>query len=106
MYFEQDNNLIGAQVYGRAISKLTAETGEILEQLGFEESVALYWSDSFYFETIFSRPPGGPSVPLVPIGSVPFANPVTRPDDGTRLFYAQCWNPKPENGVSELNLET
>jgi sugar lactone lactonase YvrE len=118
MYFDNDNNLIVAQVYGRAISKLNAETGEILEQLGFEESVAfvddvvvgpddtLYWSDSFYFQTIFSRPPGGPSVPLVPIGSVPFANPVTLSDDGTRLFYAQCWNPKPENGVYELNLET
>jgi sugar lactone lactonase YvrE len=118
MYFDNDNNLIVAQVYGRAISTLNAETGEILEQLGFEESVAfvddvvvgpddtLYWSDSFYFKTIFSRPPGGPSVPLLPIGSVPFANPVTLSDDGTRLFYAQCWNPEPENGVYELNLET
>jgi sugar lactone lactonase YvrE len=118
MYFDNDNNLIVAQVYGRAISKLNAETGEILEQLGFEESVAfvddvvvgpddtLYWTDSFYFQTIFSRPLGGPSVPLVPIGSVPFANPVTLSDDGTRLFYAQCWNPEPENGVYELNLET
>jgi sugar lactone lactonase YvrE len=125
MYFDRDNHLIVAQVYGRAISTLNAETGEILQQLGFDDaSVAfvddvvvgpgppddddetLYWSDSFYFKTIFARPPGGPSVPLLPIGSVPFANPVTLSDDGTRLFYAQCWNPTPENGVYELNLET
>ena len=118
MYFDGDNNLIVAQVYGFAISKLNAETGEILEQLGFNESVAfvddvtvgpdgtLYWTDSFYYQTIFSRSPGGPSVPLVPLFSVPFANPVTLSDDGTRLFYAQCWNPEPENGVYELNLES
>jgi sugar lactone lactonase YvrE len=118
LFFDNDNNLIVAQVYGRTITTLNAETGAILEQLGFEESVAfvddvvvgpddtLYWTDSFYFQTIFSRPTGGPSIPLMPIGSVPFANSITLSDDGTRLFYAQCWNPEPENGVYELNLES
>ena len=120
MYFDTDNNLFVAQVYGRAISKINAETGEILEALGFEDSVAfaddlavasdgtLYWSDSFYFQTIYSRSSveGGPSFPLLPIGSVPFANPVTLSTDGTRLYYAQCWNPEPVNGVYEINLVT
>ena len=49
---------------------------------------------------------GDPPVPLLPVGSVPFANPVTLSPDGTRLFYAQCWNPEAENGVFELNLVT
>lgn len=118
IYFDRDNTLIVAQVYGRQISKLNAETGEILDQLGFEDGVAfvddvivgrngsLYWTDSFYFETIFSRTPGGTSEPLLPYGTVPFANAITLSDDGSRLFYAQCWNPEPENGVYELNLET
>ena len=66
----------------------------------------LYWSDYFYYSTIFSRKPGGPSVPLLPPGSVPFANPVTLSTDETRLFYAQCWNPDPVNGVYEYNLMT
>jgi sugar lactone lactonase YvrE len=118
MMFDSDNNLIVARVVGRAISTLNAETGQIIESLGFEDSVGfpddvavasdgtLYWSDYFYYKTIFSRKPGGPSVPLLPPGSVPFANPVTLSTDETRLFYGQCWNPEPVNGVYEYNLMT
>lgn len=82
MFFDSDNNLIVARVTGRAISTLNAQTGQVSESLGFEDSVAfpddvavdsngtIYWSDYFYYSTIFSRKPGGPSVPLLPPGSV------------------------------------
>lgn len=118
MFFDNDNNLLAAQVYGRAISKLNAETGEILEALGFEDSVVfpddvavapdgtLYWSDTFYFSTIMMRSSGGESVPLLSPGSVPFANPVTLDTNGSSVFHAQCWNQEPVNGVCEHNLVT
>lgn len=118
MFFDNDNNLIVAQVYGRGISKLNSSNGDIAEALGFEESVVfpddvtvgpdgtLYWSDYFYFSTIMMRRPGEDSVPLLRPGSVPFANPVTLDPNGVRLFYAQCWNPEPVNGVYEHNLVT
>mmetsp|Transcript_15670 Transcript_15670/g.23712 ORF Transcript_15670/g.23712 Transcript_15670/m.23712 type:complete len:481 (-) Transcript_15670:69-1511(-) len=50
--------------------------------------------------------PDGPSVPLLPVGSVPYANPVTLSEDGNRLFYAQCWNVQDDNSLFELDLET
>lgn len=119
IFFDAENNIIAAQVYGRAISKVDPETGEILETLGFNDSVAfpddvrttsdgtfLYWTDSFYFQTIMKRGPDNISEPLLPSGSVPNANPVTLSSDETRLFYAQCWDPEPVNGLYEYNLVT
>jgi hypothetical protein len=33
-----------------------------------------FYTDPIFYKTVFARPPGGPSIPLLPIGSVPFAN--------------------------------
>ena len=106
MFFDRDNFLHVAQVYGRAISTLDPTTGEIVGKIRFDEPggdlVAfpddlfidskgmMYYTDPAYYQTVFARPPVGPSMPLVPIGSVPFANPVTMSDDETKLYYAQC----------------
>ena len=123
MYFDQEDNLLRvAQVYGRAISTLNPATGEIVNQLHFDEPSGdlvafpddlfidskgtMYYTDPAYYRTVFARPPVGPSMPLVPIGSVPFANPVTMSDDETKLFYAQCWNTQGPNGLFELDLTT
>ena len=75
MYFDADNNLYVAQVWGRSISKLDPETGKILEKLGPADSVflpddvtvapngTLFWTDPG-LGTVFTRAPGGPSIPL------------------------------------------
>jgi sugar lactone lactonase YvrE len=115
MFFDADNNLYVAQVWGRSISKLDPESGEILEKLGPAESVffpddvtvgpdgTLFWTDPG-LGAVFARRPGGPSVPL-PVGGVPSANPLTLSDDGTRLFFAQCYGAGP-NGVYQLDFTT
>jgi sugar lactone lactonase YvrE len=117
LFFDAENNLYVAQVLGRAISKINPETGEILEQLGEEEGVffpddvavgpdgTLYWADIF-LGTVFRRPPGGPSEPLYPPGSYPWANPLTLSDDGKRLFFSQCFNFESPSGIYQLDLET
>ena len=66
----------------------------------------MYYTDPQYYQTVFTRSPGGPSIPLFPMGSVPFANPVTLSEDVSRLFYAQSWNIEDGNSLFELNLET
>jgi sugar lactone lactonase YvrE len=117
MYFDADNNLYVAQVWGRSISKLDPETGKLLEKLGPAESVflpddvtvapngTLFWTDPG-LGTVFTRAPGGPSIPLYyPFGEYPSANPVTVSDDGTRLFFAQCYGAGP-NGVYQRVLAT
>jgi len=116
MFFDADNNLYVAQVWGRSISKLDPETGEILEHLGPADSVflpddvtvgpdgTLFWTDPGV-GAVFARRPGGPSVPL-PLGAAyPSANPLTLSDDGTRLFFAQCYGAGP-NGVYQLDFTT
>ena len=117
MYFDADNNLYVAQVWGRQISKLDPETGEILEKLGPAESVffpddvtvgpdgTLFWTD-IGLGTVFARRPGSPSVPLYPLGAYPSANPLTLSDDGTRLFFAQCYGAGTNNGLYQLDFTT
>jgi sugar lactone lactonase YvrE len=116
MFFDADNNLYVAQVWGRSISKLDPETGKILEQLGPAELAflpddvtvgpdgTLFWTDPGV-GSVFARRPGGPSVPLYPFGAYPSANPLTLSDDGTRLFFAQCYGAGP-NGVYQLDFTT
>jgi streptogramin lyase len=116
MYFDADNNLYVAQVWGRSISKLDPETGKLLEKLGPDDFVflpddvtvapngTLFWTDPG-LGTVFGRAPGGPSFPLYAPGAYPSANPVTLSDDGTRLFFAQCYNPGP-NGLYQLDFTT
>jgi sugar lactone lactonase YvrE len=116
MFFDADNNLYVAQVWGRSISKLDPETGEILEKLGPADSVVLpddvtvgpdgtlFWTDPGV-GTVFARRPGGPSVPLYPVGAYPSANPLTLSDDGTRLFFAQCYGAG-SNGIYQLDFTT
>lgn len=121
MYFDSDNYLHVAQVYGHTISKLNIETRVVIDKLSYSEpnnlvmfpddlifgpDGTMYYTDPEYYKTVFARPPGGPSIPLLPIGSVPFANPVTLSEDGRRLFYAQCWDTQSGNNLFELNLDT
>ncbi len=117
MFFDADNNLYVAQVWGRSISKLDPETGEILEQLGPADSVflpddvtvgpdgTLFWTDPGV-GTVFGRAPGGPSVPLYAPGAYPSANPLTLSDDGTRLFFAQCYGAETNNGLYQFDFAT
>ena len=116
MFFDADNNLYVAQVWGRSISKLDPETGEILTKLGPADSVflpddvtvgpdgTLFWTDPGV-GTVFARRPGGPSVPLYSLGAYPSANPLTLSDDGTRLFFAQCYGAG-SNGIYQLDFTT
>lgn len=122
MYFDNENYLHVAQVYGRVISKINVDSGEIVEKFNYSEpnnlvmfpddlvfgpDGTMYYTDPAYYQTVFMRyAPDGPSVPLLPVGSVPYANPVTLSEDGNRLFYAQCWNVQDDNSLFELDLET
>jgi sugar lactone lactonase YvrE len=114
MFFDAENNLYVANVFGQTISLLDPETGEILEQLGpadlvfFPDDVtvgddgSLYWTDPGV-GAVLRRLPGGPSFPLVPFTGFPSANPLTLSDDG-RLFFAQCYHAPPEtNGIFEVD---
>ncbi|MDJ0849826.1 MAG: hypothetical protein QNK04_15765 [Myxococcota bacterium] len=112
--FDADGNLVVTSVFGSTISTLDPDSGEILEQLGAGDFVfvpddvaigadgTLYWTDPAA-GSVLSRPPGGPSLPLVPLGRFPDANPLTLSDDG-RLFFAQCYRPPPAtNGIFEVD---
>lgn len=114
MFFDADNHLYVANVFGQTISLLDPETGEILEQLGAADLVffpddvtvgadgSLYWTDPGV-GSVFRRLPGGPSFNLVPFTAFPNANPLTLSDDG-RLFFGQCYNAPPEtNGIFEVD---
>ena len=102
MYFDHDNNLHVAQVRGRTISKLDIDSGEILDKLSYNPEQGdlvvfpddlvfgpdgtMYYTDTDYYQTVFARANEGKSVPLLPIGSVPNANPVTVSEDGSRVL--------------------
>jgi hypothetical protein len=43
---------------------------------------------------------------LYPLGTYPWANPLVFSDDGTRLFFGQCFNDASLNGVYQFDLET
>ena len=112
IFFDQDDKLWVASVFGQAIRKIDPETGAILEQLGPAEYVffpddltfdafgTLYWTDPF-IGAAFGRLPGGPTFPVA-LG-FPSANPITLSDDG-RLFFAQCFEAGPGgNGIHEAD---
>lgn len=112
MFFDQDDKLWVASVFGQAIRKIDPETGEILAQLGLAEFVVfpddltfdafgtLYWTDPFV-GAVFGRLPGGPTFPVA--FGFPSANPITISDDG-RLFFAQCFEAGPGgNGIYEAD---
>ena len=82
MFFDADNNLYVAQVWGRSISKLDPETGKILEKLGLADSVffpddvtvgpdgTLFWTDPGVGTRV--RPAARwPVGPPLPVGGVP-----------------------------------
>jgi DNA-binding beta-propeller fold protein YncE len=99
IFFDQDDNLWVASVFGQAIRKIDPESGEILDLLGPDELVFfpddltfdawgnLYWTDAGG-GYVFGRIPGGPSFPVAV--EFPSANAITISDDG-RLFFAQCF---------------
>ncbi|MGI9606325.1 MAG: hypothetical protein ACR2P0_09335 [Acidimicrobiales bacterium] len=103
IFFDADNNLWVASVFGGKISKVDPETGEILEQLGGESGVffpddltigpdgTLYWTD-IVLSAVNKRTPAGETIPLVAPGGLQSANPITISEDGTRLFAAGCYN--------------
>lgn len=112
IYFDQDDKLWVASVFGQAIRKIDPETGAILDQLGLAEYVVfpddltfdafgtLYWTDPF-IGAAFGRLPGGPTFPVA-LG-FPSANPITISDDG-RLFFAQCFESGADgNGIHEAD---
>jgi sugar lactone lactonase YvrE len=113
MFFDANNDLYVANVFGQTISRIDPETGEILEQLGgadlvfFPDDVtigadgSLFWTD-VGVGTLFRRLPGGPSFPLAPFLAFPNANPLTLSDDG-RLFFAQCYLAPETNGIFEID---
>ena len=110
IFFDLDDNLYVANVYGQTISKLDPETGEILDRLGpaegvfsaddltFDSDGTLFWTDPF-LGLVMRRDLGGPSS-LVAEG-FPSANPITVSDDG-RLFFAQCFDAI-SNGIYEAD---
>jgi sugar lactone lactonase YvrE len=105
MFFDADNDLYVANVFGQTISRIDPETGEILEQLGPDDLVffpddvtvavdgSLFWTDpgaGFVFRRV---PAGvfGPDPVSFPVAADFLnANPLTLSDDG-RLFFAQCY---------------
>jgi len=112
IFFDQDDNLWVASVFGQAIRKIDPESGAILDQLGPAEYVVfpddltidafgtLYWTDTAV-GAVFGRLPGGPTFPVA-LG-FPWANPITISDDG-RLFFAQCFETGPAgNGFFEAD---
>jgi sugar lactone lactonase YvrE len=114
MFFDGNDDLYVANVFGQTISRIDPETGVILEQLGAADLVlfaddvtvgadgSLYWTDPAV-GTLFRRLPGGPSFPLTPFVAFDGANPLTLSDDG-RLFFAQCYVAPPETvGIFEVD---
>jgi len=112
IFFDQNDELWVASVWGQAIRKIHPETGEILEQLGPSEFVffpddltldtggTLYWTDPF-LGAVFGRIPGGFIFPVA--FEYPSANPITLSDDG-RLFFGQCFEAGPGgNGIYEAD---
>jgi sugar lactone lactonase YvrE len=112
IFFDPDDKLWVASVFGQAIRKIDPESGAILEQLGLADYVVfpddltfdafgtLYWTDPL-IGAAFRRPPGGPTFPVA-LG-FPSANPITFSDDG-RLFIAQCFDTGPAgNGIFEVD---
>lgn len=110
MYFDLENNLYVANAWGRTITKMDPETGEILQRLGSGDSVlfpddlivdddgSLYWTDPG-LGAVFRRLPDGTTFPVAT--GFPFANPITISDDG-RLFFAQCFESE-SNGIFEAD---
>jgi sugar lactone lactonase YvrE len=114
MFFDGDNELYVANVFGQTLSRIDPETGEILDQLGpadlvfFPDDVtvgadgSLYWTDPGV-GTLFRRLPDGTTFPLTPFVAFDGANPLTLSDDG-RLFFAQCYVAPPETvGIFEVD---
>jgi len=117
MFFDDTNHLYVAQALGRSISLIDPETGDIIDQLGLEDGLFfpddvtvgangdLFWTDTSA-GTIGTRPQGGKPELLYPVGTYPNANPITLSDDGTRLFFAQCFNLEEPNGLFQRDLAT
>ncbi len=111
IFFDGDNNLWIAHVFGRAISKVNPETGEVLERLTLEDGalapddLTVGPDDTLYWTEILSggvnkRTPEGETVVLVEPGGLGSANPITFKEDG-RLFAAGCYGPT--NSIVEID---
>ena len=111
MFFDADNNLWVASVFGRTITKIDPETGEILETLDESDGVltpddltfgpdgTMYWTE-IITSSVNKRTPEGETVVLVEPGGLQNANPITLSDDG-RLFAAGCY--APSVGIFEID---
>jgi sugar lactone lactonase YvrE len=118
MFFDANNDLYVANVFGQTISRIDPETGEILEQLGGDELVffpddvtvaadgSLFWTDpaaGFVFRRVPAGVYGPDPVSFPVAAGFLNANPLTLSDDG-RLFFAQCYGAPPlTNGIFEAD---
>ncbi|MGV7224294.1 MAG: hypothetical protein ACQ9MH_22605 [Nitrospinales bacterium] len=102
MFFDEHDRLWVANIWGRSISVLDPESGEVLMRLGPAEGVifpddltfspdgSLFWTDPL-IGAVSRITPGGAF--LFPAFGFPGANPITMSDDG-ELFFAQCFQPE------------
>ena len=108
-FFDRDDTLYVANVFGQTISQLDPESGEVKGRLGRSEGVGvgaddltidafgtLYWTDPT-LGTVKAKPEGEEA--FVIAESFPRANPITIGDDD-RLYFAQCFYDGP-NGIFE-----
>ena len=102
MFFDELDRLWVANIFGRSISVLDPESGEVLMRLGPDDGVnfpddltfspidgSLFWTDPLVGAV--SRINADGEFSFVAFG-YPGANPITISDDG-RLFFAQCFQP-------------
>ena len=118
MYFDANDSLHVCGFIGGHISKIDPITGHVLDEMGYDDGVywpdditigpdgTIYWTDPMA-GTVGRKLPTGESELLYDIGTYRDANAITLNDDGTKLFFSQCFYQGPEgNGIYELDLNT
>ena len=118
VYFDADDSLYVCGVIGGRISRIDPITGRVVDEMGYDDGVywpdditigpdgTTYWTDPMA-GTVGRKLPTGESELLYDIGSYPDANAITLNEDGTKLFFSQCFYQGPEgNGIYQLDLTT
>ena len=118
VYFDASDSLYVCGVIGGHISKIDPITGHVLDEMGYDDGVhwpddviigpdgTIYWTDPMA-GTVGRKLPTGESELLYDIGTYRDANAITLNDDGTKLFFSQCFYQGPEgNGIYQLDLTT
>ena len=118
MYFDADDSLYVCGVIGGHITQIDPDTGHVLDEMGNDDGVywpddiaigpdgTIYWTDPMA-GTVGRKLPTGESELLYDMGTYRDANAITINDDGTKLFFSQCFYQGPEgNGIYQLDLTT